>query len=186
MSSILDCIPKELLTDILARVATSSLNNYFNVKLSCKMLKEVAECSNVYNCISLDEFPVAALHDMNEDARRFMNRCVACENLDALYMWGMVEYFSCDNLATALTFLNKSASLGHVGAYYIITIILLLSGKDYREKGVTLLGAMKISGNIEKRFLETNALALVGNVDDSVFCDACTCDRELSYIFEGI
>ncbi|KAL2248933.1 putative F-box protein At1g67623 [Sesamum indicum] len=222
MSSNLDSIPKDLLTHILARVATSSLNSYFNVKLSCKMLKEVAECSNVYKCISLDEFPMDALHDMNGDVRSFINRCVECENLDALYMLGMIEYFSCNNLAKALVCLNKSASLGHVGAYYIITIILLLSGKDFKQRGVTLLSAMKSSveyrekvkyyreklikflrsaktrnpkvlngrptccTNDRHRFLETNALASVGNTDNYVFCDACTCDRELIYIFEGI
>ncbi|KAL0402933.1 UNVERIFIED_CONTAM: hypothetical protein Sradi_1934100 [Sesamum radiatum] len=190
------------------------------------MFKEVAESSNVYKCISLDEFPMAALHDMNGDARSFMDRCVAFGNLDALYMLGMVEYFSCDNLATALPCLNKSASLGHVGAYYMITIILLLSGRDFKQKGVTLLSAMKISGeyrekvkfyreklikflrsattrnpkvlngrpscctNARHRVLETNALSdlQVGDHvdDDSVFCDACTCDRELICIFEGI
>ncbi|KAL0452705.1 UNVERIFIED_CONTAM: hypothetical protein Slati_1248600 [Sesamum latifolium] len=186
------------------------------------MFKEVAESSNVHKCISLDEFPMAALHDMNGDARSFMDRCVASENLDALYMLGMVEYFSCDNLDTALTCLNKSARLGHVGAYYIITIILLLSGRDFKQKGVTLLSTMKSSreyrekvkyyrevlikflrlattrnpkvlngrpsccSNARHRILETNGLSLVGNMDDSLFCDACTCDRELAYIFEGI
>ncbi|KAK4436493.1 hypothetical protein Salat_0813000 [Sesamum alatum] len=166
---------------------------------------------------------MVALHDMKGDARRFMDRCVECENLDALYMLGMVEYFSCNNLATALMCLNRSARLGHIGAYYVVSIILLLSGSDFRQKGVTLLSAMKRSGeykekvnfyreklikflrsatrrnpkvlngrpacctNVRHRFLASNASSLVGkDEEDYVFCDGCTCDGELAYIFEQI
>ncbi|KAI3470907.1 hypothetical protein Pfo_027570 [Paulownia fortunei] len=184
------------------------------------MLKEVAEDSYVYKHVSLDEFPMDPWHHMNETATHFMNRCMASENPEALYRLGMVEYFGWDNLDRALECLNKSASLGHVGAYYIISIILLSNGDDFIQNGVTILSAMKRSREyrdnvkfyrknliellrsiwkrnptvlnrpptcctMNHRFVRRNAWALVENdEEDNVFCDACICDREITYIIE--
>ncbi|PIN22461.1 hypothetical protein CDL12_04827 [Handroanthus impetiginosus] len=205
MSNYIQFIPKELLRDIVTRVAAFSLTDYINVKLSCKMLKEVAENSCVE--VHIDE---------TDD---FINRCLENGNSDALYRLGMVQYFGHDNLDMALKYLNKSGSLDHVGAYYVICIILIYSGDNFMKEGVNFLSTMKLSREYRKRvkFYREHLIrilglisinnstvlrrrpicctknhklvtryALVGVEDDEedyVFCDACTCDIEMAYIF---
>ncbi|PIN22462.1 hypothetical protein CDL12_04828 [Handroanthus impetiginosus] len=203
MSNYIQFIPKELLRDIVARVAASSLTDYINVKLSCKMLKEVAENS----CVEIH----------TDETNNFINRCLENGNSDALYRLGMVQYFGRDNLDLALKYLNKSASLDHVGAYYIICIILIYSGDDFIKGGVDFLSTMKMSRQYRKRvkFYREHLIRILGLIsinnstvlrrrpicctknhklvtrfgveDDEedyyVFCDACTCDIEMAYIF---
>ncbi|KAK6122009.1 hypothetical protein DH2020_044247 [Rehmannia glutinosa] len=146
-------VPKELLTNIVVRVAASSLTDYVNVKLSCKMLKEVGEHSLVYNHVSLDEFPVVAWHDPNETTNNFINRCVESGNLDALYKKGMAEYFGWDKLVIALEYLKTAVNSGHDGACYIISIILLSNGDEFKHKGVSTLSRMMKSGEFREKII---------------------------------
>ncbi|KAI3470904.1 hypothetical protein Pfo_027567 [Paulownia fortunei] len=130
------------------------------------MLKEASEDSYVYKHVSLEEFPIVPWHHMNETATHFMNRCIASENPEALYRLGMVEYFGWNNLDRSLEYLNKSASLGHVGAYYIISIILLFKGDDFMHKGVKILSAMKRSTEYKEKvkFYRKNLIKLLRSI----------------------
>ncbi|CAK9181536.1 unnamed protein product [Ilex paraguariensis] len=149
----IDSIPKELVSEVLARVAAFSSTDFLSARLSCKVFNEVGEDNYVFHHVSLDKFPVIPWR-ASEEASSFLNKCRESGNPEALYRQGVVDYFSYMRLDSALECLKKAASSGHIGALYVLGIILLFHGDEFKQEGIQLLSGMKESKMSKRRVLK--------------------------------
>ncbi|KAK6145460.1 hypothetical protein DH2020_022280 [Rehmannia glutinosa] len=135
-----ESIPNELISEVLSRVAASSLTDMFNAKLSCKILNEIAEEKQVYQRVSLDKFPIVPWKPLNEKQQVFLNKCQQSENPDFMYRQAVLDYFNKTDLRSACQHLEKAVKLGHIGSQYLTCIILILCGDDELIKaGIKIL-----------------------------------------------
>ncbi|KAL2529583.1 putative F-box protein [Forsythia ovata] len=143
-------IPIELSSDIMARVAANSLTDITNVKLSCKVLNEIAEDPYVYQNVSLKKFRVVQWKSLSKEETAFLNKCSEFGNPEFLYRKGVVDYFSRNELDSAYECLRNAASRGHIGALY-------KNNCGTRNQFVTIPKDMKL--HIQKNVGELNNLS---------------------------
>ncbi|KAK1575673.1 hypothetical protein Q3G72_007452 [Acer saccharum] len=138
-------LPKDLLIDVLTRVASSSVADLFNVERSCKDLLEVGNDNFVLQHACMDCFPIAPW-PVSDKASLFLRRCRESGNAEALFRQGMFEYFTLLETKSGLMLLQRAAHKGHTEATYIVGILLLsLSHGDnrLRRRGLNLLSCLK-------------------------------------------
>ncbi|KAG8367723.1 hypothetical protein BUALT_Bualt16G0102600 [Buddleja alternifolia] len=140
----IETIPRELLSEVLARVASDSFTDIFNAKLSCKGFYDIAEDTHVYQHMSLNNFPIVAWTPITEKQQSFLTKCKECDNPELLYRQAVVNYFNDERSESTIRCLDKACKLGHIGATYAKCIVMLFSDDaEMKEKGVKLLGNMK-------------------------------------------
>ncbi|XP_073137779.1 putative F-box protein At1g67623 [Henckelia pumila] len=205
-SSNFEDLSLDLQTEIVARVASTSLADYFNMKKSCKKIRYLAEEGFVYGKVCLEKIPIDAWYSSNGRISLFINQCLENENPEALFRQAMVEYFCWGEIETATEYVNSAAVLDHHGAAYLLGLMLLFHGEEYKYDGIKMLSTVKKSscfnGSVptyRKLLIELLRKTKIQNLDvlyyrpsccdDRVFhgyCDACFCDFELSYIFNAL
>ncbi|OWM75694.1 hypothetical protein CDL15_Pgr021859 [Punica granatum] len=122
-------LPGDLIIDILALAAGTSHTNLFNLKLSCKVFKELAEEGHVYKHVSLENLPIIPWkHEL--EASLFFDRCIDNGNPEALYRQGVVELFSRKRREKGLQHLRDAMEAGHLGASYLHSMISMMTGKE--------------------------------------------------------
>ncbi|KAI3997699.1 hypothetical protein MKX01_040672 [Papaver californicum] len=122
-------IPHEVLTEILAKVASSSLVDHLNVNQTCKFFHEAGQDDFILRHASIDELPVIQWISKAEVAS-FLKRCEHAQNPEALYRQGMVEFFYNNQIELGRELLQKSSDSGHKVATYVLGIIFLDSGDN--------------------------------------------------------
>ncbi|OAY34371.1 putative F-box protein At1g67623 [Manihot esculenta] len=137
-------VPKELLTEILARVASSSITDLVNAKACCKGFLEAASEDYVFEHVTIDSFPVLPWK-ISYGVSSFLERCKKSGNPEALFRQGMIDFFSALKHDSGLKMLERAASKGHVEATYVYGILLVCHGAELRNKGVKLLSDLKRS-----------------------------------------
>ncbi|XP_075085187.1 F-box protein At2g35280-like [Nicotiana tabacum] len=147
-SSNIESLPNELLTEVVARVASCSFKSYINIKLSCKVFHEIAKERYVYQNATMADFPIEPSWERNKQEKinkltSFMELCRESGNTEALYRKGVMDLFKNERTEVAKELLKKAANGGHLGALYVIGIIMIFMGGDVKEKGVMLIGGMK-------------------------------------------
>ncbi|KAK1576113.1 hypothetical protein Q3G72_011068 [Acer saccharum] len=126
-------LPKDLLTDVLARVASGSVADLFNVERSCKDLLEVGNDNYVLQHACMNSFYIAPDWHRSDKVSLFLRRCRESGNAEALFRQGMFEYFSLLETESGLVLLQRAAHKGHIEATYVVGILLLsLSRGDNR------------------------------------------------------
>ncbi|XP_071713549.1 putative F-box protein At1g67623 [Rutidosis leptorrhynchoides] len=140
-----DNLPREMLVEILARVASSSFTTLFNAKLSSKDLMEAAQDDYIYQRISINKFPVIHWFPPKEDVVSFLTRCFEKGNPEALFRRGMINYFRRANVESGLELLKSAVAKGHFEATYVYGMILLARGNQSNQQGLNLLNSMKSS-----------------------------------------
>ncbi|WOH01349.1 hypothetical protein DCAR_0520731 [Daucus carota subsp. sativus] len=141
--NILNSIPTALITEIVARVAACSSDDLFNTSLSCKTLKKIADDKYIIQHVSLDKFSVIPWTSKEE---AILDRCASCENPEALYRHGIIKYFGIkkDLKNSGLKYLLRAADLRHLGAMYVIGIIMIVAGGEGKQTGIKIIcDAMK-------------------------------------------
>ncbi|PHT65465.1 hypothetical protein T459_29890 [Capsicum annuum] len=170
--SSIESLPNELLTDIVARVASRSFKNFINVKLSCKVFDELANERYVYQKATLVDFPIAPWEKQTQEkiskVNSFMELCRECENTEALYRKGVLDYFKDDEAEVALEFLKRAENGGHVGACFGTKTTHWLQHQQRSRKNVW-------SSDTED---EDD-----GHAD--FHCNACSCDVEIAHIWQS-
>ncbi|KAG5595428.1 hypothetical protein H5410_036660 [Solanum commersonii] len=118
-------------------IASYSLKDLVNVRL--RVLNQVANEPSVYQKVTLVYFPYRRWSIVQE-AISFLEMCKALGNLEALYRKGMVIFnvfciliFFNHNDPNALGMINQAADGGHIGASYVLAIILIFKGGDPLE-----------------------------------------------------
>ncbi|CAI9091865.1 OLC1v1026967C1 [Oldenlandia corymbosa var. corymbosa] len=150
MESPLTVLPRELTTEVLGRVASSSIADLYNAKLCCKELFGAAEEEYVHKQITLDKIPII---QWSEDRKisDFLNKCRQSRNPEALFRKGVVDYFGGKDVSDAIRCLQEASKSGHSEASYTMAVIWLFEGgESSKQKGLKMLSGMQKS-RIQKR-----------------------------------
>uniref|UniRef100_M1BNA6 OJ1485_B09.11 protein n=1 Tax=Solanum tuberosum TaxID=4113 RepID=M1BNA6_SOLTU len=177
----IESLPRELLIDIVERIASYSLKDLMRVKL--RVLNQVANEPSVYQKVTLVNFPYRRWSIVQEDIS-FLEMCRASGNLEALYRKGVFDFFN-RNDPTALGMINQAADGGHIGASYVLTIISIFNGgESMREGGMWvpephLLGGRPICCIVHQfeRIGRRNGWPMGSDNEDDI-----RCDLELDYV----
>ncbi|KZV51903.1 F-box family protein [Dorcoceras hygrometricum] len=142
----IETLPHELVGEVLARVAASSVTDIINAKLSCKTFKEIGEDSHVYHHMSLDKLFTDSWTPLRKEQQVFLNKCWKSENPDLLYRKAILDYFHRADVGSACKCLLKAVDARHVGALYLACIMLILTDDDkFKEKGIEMISNMQKS-----------------------------------------
>ncbi|KAL0414149.1 UNVERIFIED_CONTAM: hypothetical protein Sradi_1616600 [Sesamum radiatum] len=154
-ASNIENIPRDLLIEILSRIAESSFTDIHNAKLSCKDFYEAAEDTRVYRHMSLDDFPLVPWNPLSEKQQAFLTKCKECQNPEIMFRQGVLDYFTGKRPESALGHLQRALNANHIGALYVTCIVLLFSGDDeLRAAGVRLTADMKKSKHVRRKLRE--------------------------------
>nr|GMD45390.1 putative F-box protein At1g67623 [Ipomoea batatas] len=147
-------LPHELLVHVLGRVASHSLRDLLNAKLSCREWNELGDDNLVYKHASLAKISIFRWkRETPENKRRrslFLQKCADAGNLEALYRRGVVDYLQRKEQGYALGCLKKAANAGHVASKYAVCIISIYLGGEHKKDGINVLGSMKKSKQSRK------------------------------------
>ncbi|CAI0460765.1 unnamed protein product [Linum tenue] len=133
-------LPKDILVDVLARVASQSPADLVSAKLTCKALLEASGKNYIYRHVNIAEFPVIS---WKSDLSRvlFIDRCITSGNPEALFRRGLIEYLSTLEIDSGLRHLGSAARSGHPESVYIYGLLMLCQGQQ--EEGMALLRSLK-------------------------------------------
>ncbi|XP_061346724.1 putative F-box protein At1g67623 [Gastrolobium bilobum] len=148
----LKVLPKDLVVEIFAKVASHSIADICKVKLCCKEFLHAAEDNYVYQHASMDKFALVPLQWFTQEKESsFLNRCRESGNLEILYREGMVQYFSSLMVKLGLENLKNAALKGHDEAKYVYCM-LLMCGEDQEQRnlGFDLFRSLKTSTYVRR------------------------------------
>ncbi|KAF7850017.1 hypothetical protein BT93_L0026 [Corymbia citriodora subsp. variegata] len=151
-----DVLPNDVVVEILAFAANNSMDDFFNAKISCKILNELAKEDYIYRHISLDKIS-KILWWHPQEGNAFIQRCIKCDNLEALYTQGLYEYISFVKVELGMELLERAAQIGHLGASYVFGLLLIGKGGEFKKEGVRLLRKVYASGRVvecRKKYLD--------------------------------
>ncbi|XP_016695575.1 putative F-box protein At1g67623 isoform X1 [Gossypium hirsutum] len=201
-------LPNELLiTEVLARVAATSVCDFFNLILSSKAFHQTANDNYILGHVSLDKVPVIPWRLPKQAF--FLEKCKETGHPEALYREGVVQYFSFAKEGEGLNCLNSAAKVGHVGAAYVLGVILLCIEEG--GKGRRLLNYVKSKkgiGESRKKFKDVINRLWLNNFlepkpnacpmqaqhrrkqrwpsddddDNDVSCEACGCHLQVIFV----
>ncbi|XP_073046599.1 F-box protein At2g35280-like [Primulina eburnea] len=150
----IETFPNELVSEVLARVAASSVIDIINAKSSCKTFKEIGEDSYVYHHVSLDKLCTDSWTPLSEEQQAFLNKCWKSENPELLYRQAVVDYFNGVDLESACNQLHKAMKSSHIGALYVTCIILILNDDDkFKDKGIEIISNMQKSASMRRKLI---------------------------------
>ncbi|XP_030476450.1 uncharacterized protein LOC115693578 [Syzygium oleosum] len=152
-----DVLPNDLVVEILASVAANSMDDIFNAKLSCKMFNELAEDDYIYRRISLNKIS-RILWRHPKEGNAFIQRCIKCDNVEALYRQGLYEYVCLTKVESGMELLSRATQIGHLGASYVVGLLLVAEGGELKKEGVRLLRKVYSSGQVvecRKMYVDT-------------------------------
>ena len=129
-------LPRDMLVEVLATVASNSFTDLYTMKKCCKDFLDAAEDRNIWRRISLDTFPL--IHWVpNEKVSWFLNRCMECGNIESLFREGLRKFFNPDDKIDGVEILKEASEKGHKEAKYVYGMILLGSkDDDLRKQGL--------------------------------------------------
>lgn len=137
-------LPHDLVAEIFTHLASDSLTNLIIAKQCCKDFYNIGNDAYVLQKASMDIFPVAPW-PKTEKASLFLERCRNSGNAEAMFKWGMYEYFSLVK-DSGLELLKGATEKGHVEATYVYGILLLFSGcEDKKQLAKTILSSLNNS-----------------------------------------
>lgn len=149
-SSTIKVLPKELLMEVFARVASGSVSDLCKAKISCRDFLHAADHDYVYQHVSMEKFPLIPWFTSDKESS-FLRRCKESGNSESLYREGMVEYFSSLKLKSGLDCLRKASQKGHKDAKYVYGMILICSEEEeLRKQGLELLRSLTMSKCIKR------------------------------------
>ncbi|XP_057445004.1 putative F-box protein At1g67623 [Lotus japonicus] len=130
----IQALPRDLLVEVVATVASSSFMDFHTIKTCCRDFLDATEDRYVWQRVSLDNFPLIQWRPNNK-ATSFLTRCKECGNMESLYREGLRKYFDYpDGNMDGLEILKTAAQKGHKEAKYVCGMILLCSEDDEMRK----------------------------------------------------
>ncbi|XP_057432113.1 putative F-box protein At1g67623 [Lotus japonicus] len=145
-TSTIKILLRDLLVEVVAKVASHSLIDLQNIKRCCKGFLDASEDSYVWQRVSLDTFLLIQWLP-NDEVSSFLKRCRKCGNIESLYREGLREYFDYPNgKIDGLEMLKVAAQKGHKEAKYVCGMILLCSKhKELRKQGLEYMRQLRNS-----------------------------------------
>ncbi|KAJ0096107.1 hypothetical protein Patl1_16879 [Pistacia atlantica] len=84
----IESLPKDVMATVLALVASKSLTDLINAKLSCKYLLQTSDDDFIFEKASIDKFSIFPWWNMTKQVSKFLNRCEESGNPEWLYILG--------------------------------------------------------------------------------------------------
>ncbi|GAB2280587.1 hypothetical protein Dimus_015217 [Dionaea muscipula] len=142
-SSPIEFLPMHVLVDIFARVASTSFNDLLTMKLCCKEFHEATEDDYVFKHVLFPRDRFGTIQWCHQEKIvSFLKHCGDCGNPDALYVEGMVNYFShLRRREGGFDNLRRAAEKGHLEACYVLGVIL--ARYNTKGKSVELLKLLR-------------------------------------------
>ncbi|KAG8366360.1 hypothetical protein BUALT_Bualt17G0071700 [Buddleja alternifolia] len=107
---------------------------------SCKDFHDIAEDRYIYQCVSLDNFPIVAWTPLNEKQLAFLAKCEECDNPELIFRQVVVDYFGGKERKSAVSRLDRALKLEHPGILYLSCILLIFSDdNELKEQGAKWL-----------------------------------------------
>ncbi|KAL2339036.1 hypothetical protein Fmac_013482 [Flemingia macrophylla] len=185
----IECLPKELLVEIFAKVGTHSIVDLCMVKPCCKKFLDAAEDDHVYRHASTENFALMPLPWFTgEKESSFLKRCKESGNSEIAYREGMVQCFSSSSsVELGLQNLKRATMQHHPEAKYGYCMFLMC-GEDEgeRKEGFDLFCSLAASTCVErcrkrvKSFVQSmwvRSIPVLRNHKLS-FCCSTTCNNE--------
>ncbi|KAG5630426.1 hypothetical protein H5410_002143 [Solanum commersonii] len=127
-------------------IVSYSFKNLMNVRLSSRVLNQVANEPFVYQKVTLDDF-TEYIWPCNpwlvvRKCTSFLEMCRALRNLEALYNQGVFDYFNHSDPNT-LGMINQAVDGGHIGASYALVIISIFRGSESMREGLMFIANMR-------------------------------------------
>ncbi|KAG5619831.1 hypothetical protein H5410_005049 [Solanum commersonii] len=103
----------------------------------------------VYGKVSMQEvrrYRFLRINDVrNVSLKAFVNKCIECGNIEAVYRIGMLKFCTNKNPHVGLELIDKASKGGHGAAKYAFGIVLICLGSEYSREGVKTIGEMKVT-----------------------------------------
>ena len=94
-------LSEDLWIEVLGYVASTSLTDLFNVKMSCKYFSKLAEDFYILQQASLKKIPSNPFH-LSKKASSFLKLCLKSGNPESLFRQGVNDYFSLGRIKLGL------------------------------------------------------------------------------------
>ncbi|XLU64209.1 hypothetical protein S245_023418 [Arachis hypogaea] len=146
-------LPREIWERIALRVASSSIQDLFNMQATCKVFLDICRSSAVFKVASMAEIPVVFgydLEDRPEDG--FLCVCTRAGNPGAIFRIGIREFCWMGRHVAGVDTLLEAADAGDVQARYMCAMLLLTPGVgDGADagRGVEMFENVLAAGKIE-------------------------------------
>lgn len=125
-------LSNDVLLYIIVILASTSVQDLFNIMLVCKYLKSVAEDTFVYKNVSLNKVSLVPW-ETSERKERFLNRVCLSLNTKYHFRIGCQEIFCpIPNILAATKHLTIATSQGHCAATYALALLMV-----FKEDGST-------------------------------------------------
>lgn len=131
-------LPNDILVEVLANVGSSSFDDLYAAKLSCKDFNQLGQDGYIFRSVCLKKFPLVPWITSKQRSK-FLSRCRKYGNAEALYRKGVSELFSGEKITIGIACLKEAMSKGHVEAMYVYGAILVCCGGDLKQEGLELL-----------------------------------------------
>ncbi|KAK9103170.1 hypothetical protein Sjap_020424 [Stephania japonica] len=137
-------VSNDVITEILARVASSSLPDLCSLRCANKLLHGLADDIYVFKHVSMERIPPIPWWPFSVDALSFLQRCLQSHNPEALYRLGMIEFFNKVQFKAGVALLERATSFSHDGATYVLGMILLCGeDEESRLHGIDVLDELE-------------------------------------------
>nr|CAD1820731.1 unnamed protein product [Ananas comosus var. bracteatus] len=125
-NSIVAAFPRDLIEEVLARVASDSptpLRDLTNLRRSCKVLYEMSKSREVGRRMAVEREGMLSWWD-REKFLDLIRSCAKSGNLEACFVLGLDEFYNKRRRAEGLRHLREAAAGGHRAAAYAAGMLL--------------------------------------------------------------
>ncbi|XLR58837.1 hypothetical protein S83_009509 [Arachis hypogaea] len=148
----LNLLPREIWSIIATKVASSSIEDLFNMQATCKVFLGAARSDAVYKHATMSYKSLARFlgnHDGLE--KRFLDRCLELGNVDAIVRHGFAEYLRFGHRDKGMELLARASTEGSVKAGYLSSMLLMFDHEDEEDmvRGVQMMVGFIKSGQLE-------------------------------------
>ncbi|XLT80184.1 hypothetical protein HN873_001937 [Arachis hypogaea] len=143
----------EIWERVASRVASSSIQDLFNMQATCKLFLDTGRSSAVYKVASMAEIPVVFGYDLEDRPKDgFLYVSARAGNPGAIFRIGMREFCWMGRHVAGVDTLLEAADAGDVQARYMCAMLLLTPGVgDGADagRGVEMFENVLATGKIE-------------------------------------
>ncbi|KAF6161470.1 hypothetical protein GIB67_009349 [Kingdonia uniflora] len=133
-------LPDDIVIDVLCKLSSTAKcpSDFISIRITYKNIYTLSHSSIVLAKASPKTFVRAK--NWSESGEKFLKNCVDAGNLEALYTYGMIEFYCLQNKEIGWSFMGRAAKQSHTAALYSLAVILFnqCGAINCRDISVTL------------------------------------------------
>ncbi|XLR58211.1 hypothetical protein S83_008883 [Arachis hypogaea] len=149
---LLNLLPCEIWSSIATMVTSNSIEDLFNMQVTCKVFMGAAGLDTVYKHATMSYKPLACfLLHLDGPERRFLDCSVEVGNVDAILRHQFTEYLRFGRRDKGMELLAMASTEGSVEAGYLCSVLLMSDHEDEEDvqRGVQMMEVYRISGQLK-------------------------------------